>query len=87
VDKFYEYGVNMGGLDPNGHKWAVARKAIACTSRFFKEQLHIPMTLREVGITSQDKFEIMAEKAAKGSVGSYVPLTKEDIIGIFKATF
>jgi hypothetical protein len=29
----------------------------------------------------------MAEKAAKGSVGSYVPLTKEDIIGIFKAAF
>jgi hypothetical protein len=45
------------------------------------------MTLREVGITTQDKFEIMAEKAARGSVGSYVPLTKEDIIGIFKAAF
>ena len=30
---------------------------------------------------------VMAEKAARGSVGSYVPLTKEDIIGIFKAAF
>ena len=45
------------------------------------------MTLREVGITTQDKFEIMAEKAAKGSAGSYVPLTKEDIVGIFRAAF
>ena len=87
VDKFFEYGVNVWNLDHNGDKWSVAKEAIACTSRFFKEELHILMTLREVGITTQDKFGIMAEKAAKGSVGSYVPLTKEDIIGIFKAAF
>jgi alcohol dehydrogenase YqhD (iron-dependent ADH family) len=87
VDKFFEYGVNVWNLAPNGDKWTVAKEAIACTSRFFKEELHIPMTLREVGITSQDKFDIMAEKAAKGSVGSYVPLTKDDIVGIFKAAF
>ena len=65
----------------------VGQEAIERTRRFFRDDLHIPMTLREVGITTQDKFDIMAEKAAKGSVGSYVPLSKEDIIGIFKAAF
>jgi hypothetical protein len=29
----------------------------------------------------------MAEKAAKGSEGCFVPLTKKDIIEIFKAAF
>ncbi len=29
----------------------------------------------------------MAEKAAKGSVGCFVPLAKEDIVEIFKAAF
>ena len=27
----------------------------------------------------------MAEKAAKGSVGSFVPLSKDDIVSIYKA--
>ena len=28
---------------------------------------------------------VMAEKAAQGSVGSYVPLSKEDIVKIYTA--
>lgn len=83
--KFAEYGVNVWGLDPKADAWTNALAAIECTRRFFKEELKLPMTLREVGITEQDKFEIMAEKAAAGSEGCYVPLTKEDIVKIFKA--
>ncbi len=87
VDKFAEYGVNVWNLDPRADKWETAKQAIECTRSFFKDELHIPMTLREVGITEQDKFDIMAEKAAAGCKGCYVPLSKEDIIEIFKAAF
>ena len=45
----------------------------------------MPATLREVGITDEKNFEVMAQKAADGCKGSYVPLTKDDIIQIFRA--
>ena len=87
VDKFAEYGVNVWDLDPKADKWLNAREAIERTRRFFKDALEIPMTLREVGITTQEKFEIMAEKAAAGCEGCYVPLKKEDIVKIYQAAF
>ena len=46
--------------------------------------MNLPATLTEVGIGGEN-FEIMAEKAAKGWKGSYVPLTKEDVIAIYRA--
>jgi alcohol dehydrogenase class IV len=49
--------------------------------------MELPKNLREVGITEQTHFEKMAEKAAAGCVGCFVPLSKEDIIEIFKAAF
>ncbi len=85
--KSEKWGTGSPLFQPKMLKTCIKYGPIACTDRFFKDELRIPMTLREVGITSQDKFDIMAEKAARGSVGSYVPLTKEDIIGIFKVAF
>ncbi|MBR6136167.1 MAG: iron-containing alcohol dehydrogenase [Clostridia bacterium] len=87
VDKFVEYGVNVWGIDDKLDKFEIANKAIDMTADFFKNELHIPMTLREVGITEKTNFEIMAEKAANGCKGCYVPLSKEDIIKIFEAAF
>ena len=37
-----------------------------------------------MGITDETHFEKMAEKAEKGCVGAYVPLTKDDIVGIYR---
>lgn len=81
--KFAEYGVNVWNLPAGGDVMETAKKAIQCTRDFFRE-MNLPATLTEVGI-NEEYFDIMAEKAAKGSVGSFVPLSKEDIIGIFKA--
>lgn len=81
--KFAEYGVNVWGLDADEDDFTIAKKAIQCTRDFFRE-MNLPSTLREVGI-DETYFDIMAEKAANGSVGSYVPLSKEDIIGIYRA--
>ena len=38
-----------------------------------------------VGITDEDNFEIMAEKAVKNAAGWYVPLTKEEVVRIYQA--
>lgn len=46
--------------------------------------LGLPAALKEVGI-DDIHFDIMAQKAADGCVGSYVPLSKEDILSIFNA--
>lgn len=80
--KFAEYGRNVFGLT-GGDDMAVGREAIACTRIFFKS-LNLPATLREVGI-DETHFDIMAEKAAGGCRGAFVPLTKEDIKAIFTA--
>ncbi|MBD7910491.1 iron-containing alcohol dehydrogenase [Clostridium cibarium] len=83
VNKLAQYGINVWGIDKNLDKFEIANKAIDKTSQFFKE-LGIPMTLREVGI-NEEKFEIMAEKVtAKGKLGTLYPLTKEDVINIYK---
>lgn len=81
--KFAEYGVNVWGLDKNAAPMDTARQAIQCTRDFFRS-LGLPATLKEVGI-DDTHFDIMAQKAADGCVGSYVPLSKEDILSIFNA--
>ena len=51
----------------------------------FFETMGIPATLEAVGITDEDNFEIMAEKAVKNAAGWYVPLTKEEVVRIYQA--
>lgn len=81
--KFAEYGRNVWNLSIRDDDMTVAKQAIACTREFFKK-MNLPASLHEVGI-DDTYFDIMAQKAADGSVGSFVPLSKEDIISIFRA--
>ena len=81
--KFAAYGRAVFGITET-EDWKAAKAAIAETRAFFRT-MQLPETLREVGICEEAHFEEMAEKAAAGCVGCYVPLTKEDIIGIFRA--
>lgn len=83
---FADYGRNVWGLEGDDDM-ELSDAAIEKTADFFFKTMEIPKNLREVGITDQSNFEKMAEKAAAGSVGSFVPLTKEDIIEIYKAAF
>lgn len=83
---FAEYGRNVWGISETEDEKA-AREAIAKTRTFLFETMGLPENLRAVGIDSEEHFEVMAEKAAKGSVGCFVPLTKEDIVKIYKAAF
>ena len=59
-------------------------EAIEKTADFFYNTVGLPKTLKDVGI-SDDKFEIMAEHAASLLAKAFVPLTKEDVLSIFRA--
>lgn len=83
VASFATYGRNVWGLD--GSDEDVAHEAVRRTRSFFVDSLHMPANLRAVGIEDQKNFEVMAQKAADGSKGSFVPLTKDDIVEIYKA--
>lgn len=67
-------------------RYAMAREAIDRTQQFFTKELKIAAALREVGIT-EDKLEIMAEKAARTLGSTYKPLAKEDVLAIYRACF
>ncbi len=85
--KFVEYGVNVWGIDESKEKHEIAREAISKTREFFK-CLGIPGTLREIGIKEED-LEKMATSAVEnngGSVGTYKPLSYEDVLSIYKAS-
>lgn len=82
VDKFYEFGVNVWGIDSTLEKMTVAKAAIAELKGFFKA-LNLPLKLSEVNI-GDELFEEMAEKAATPMLcDAYVSLHKQDIVKIF----
>lgn len=86
AENFAVYGRNVWGIADDDDESA-AKKAIEATRTFLFETMELPANLRAVGIDSDEHFEVMAEKAAKGSVGCFVPLTKDDIVEIFRAAF
>jgi len=84
VDKFVAYGVNVFGIDPTLDKFEIANKAIEATEDFLFNKLHIPRTLSELGVDDKH-LEDMAAVAAPGLARAYVPLTKEEVIEMYKA--
>lgn len=86
VDRFVKYGVNVFGINANQDKMEIAHQAIKATYDFFAE-IGIPMTLREVGI-DETRIDEMAQHVAdtEGLEHGYVPLYKEDIAAIFRAS-
>ncbi len=84
VDKFAEYAVNVWNVDSTADAYVLANKGIDATEAFLKS-LSIPMTLGELGITDAH-FEAMAEHAVMAGrlANAYVPLSKEDVIKIYR---
>ena len=85
TEQLAAYGRNVWGISGNDKE--TAEKAVDKTAEFFFETMKMPANLRAVGITEKTHFEEMAAKAAAGSEGSFVQLTKEDIISIYEAAF
>lgn len=85
LDKFVEYGVNVWDIDISKNKYTVANEAIDKTRAFFTS-LGIPGTLKELGI-GEENLERMAKAVTDfngGKVGSYKPLSYEDVLDIYK---
>ncbi|MCK5761528.1 MAG: iron-containing alcohol dehydrogenase [Candidatus Izimaplasma sp.] len=81
IEKFYEFAVNVWGLDPDEDHSYVAVLGISEVFKFYKS-INMPLSLREVGIIDPD-FEEIARKSLKGdTLGEFVKLTKEDIKNI-----
>lgn len=81
--KFYEYGVNVWGIDGNLSEMEVAKEAINKTRDFFKE-MGLPSTLTEVGI-DREHLGTMAHKLKDKYVDSFVPLSEADVLAILES--
>jgi len=84
VDRFYQYGVNVFGIDPTLSKMEVANKSIELTSEFLYKKLGIKSRLSEIGI-DRTHFSIMAKKACSdGTLHGFKDLKQDDIESIFE---
>lgn len=84
VDKFYEYGINVFGLEKREDKFDLAKEAIEKTAEFLFETLGLDDSLSKIGI-DDSKFDIMAEKACRNkSIKGYKELKPEDVKKIYQ---
>lgn len=85
VSKFYQFGCNVFGIDASLPQMEVAKRSIEKTKEFLYHTLGLKSTLTEIGI-DESNFEVMAAKAVElgGLAYAFKPLTKEDVMHIFK---
>jgi len=85
VSKFYQFGVNVFGIDGSLPQLEVAKRSIDLLNKFFFETLGLQSTLTGIGIDDTN-FAIMAQKAAKLGVTKWAfqPLAAEDIEKILR---
>ena len=85
ASKFYQFGVNVFGIDASLPQMEVAKKSIKLLKKFLFETLGLQSNLTEIGIDDAN-FKIMAQKAAAlgGTKHAFQPLAAEDIEKIFR---
>lgn len=84
VSKYVQFAVNVFGVNPNQELMAIAREGIKQVYKFFFDTLELKSTFTEIGI-DRKYFSAMAEKACGGGVlKGFKPLTKDDIMKIYK---
>lgn len=82
-ERFYQYGVNVFGVDASLTKKEAACKSIEMTEDFLYGTLGLKSTFGDIGI-DDTYFSVMANKACGGSVLSgFKPLNQSDIEKIF----
>jgi hypothetical protein len=86
VRKFCQFATRVWGIEMNhDHPEETALRGIEAMKNYFR-QIGMPTTMKELGIEASD-YEIIADKSTNHglkTVASYIPLTKEDIISIYK---
>ena len=87
---FVQFAVNVMGVDTNLRdiEW-VAREGIRRLEEFF-EEMGLPRTMGDLGITDESLYRTMAEQAVApeyytdDTIGVYVKLNADDIVEIFR---
>jgi len=83
ASKFFQFGVNVFGIDKNTEPMAAARMSIELLSDFLYGTLGLKCSFSEIGIDDSN-FSIMARKACMGGVlPGFKPLNQKDIENIF----
>lgn len=85
--RFVDFGTRCFGIDPKLPKMEIANKSIEMIENLFFEQLHLPRTLREAGVPSDELFDQMAEAIYKKMNTAFLPLSKEDIVEIYRKSY
>jgi len=81
IDKFYEFAVNVWGIEPELNKAHVAVQGISEVFNFYRS-LDMPLSLKDVGIINPDLDELASKSVKDKTLGRFVPLTKEDVKNI-----
>lgn len=87
LGRFVKYGVNVFGIDPTLDPYEIANRAIARTEVYFFDELELHRTLRELGVTDDSHFAQMAEMALRVMGKMYVPLSREDMVALYRAAW
>jgi len=87
VGKFYNFAVNVCGIEPDADKMKVAKEGIAYLKDFFFVKLGLKSTLSEIDIDDKN-FDMMATKAcgANGFINGWKKLYPEDVKKIYQAS-
>lgn len=84
VSRYYQFGVNVFGIDPSLDPLTVAQKSIDMLSDFLFGTLGLKSTFTEIGIDDKN-FAHMAKKACNGQVlEGFKPLDQSAIEEIFR---
>jgi alcohol dehydrogenase YqhD (iron-dependent ADH family) len=84
VSKFYQFGINVFGIDAGMEPMKVAKKSIELVKEFLFNTLDLDSTFTQIGI-DESNFAVMAKKACMGGVlPAFKPLDQKDIENIFR---
>ena len=84
IERFAQFAARVFNIDTDfNDEERLALKGIKEIENYFKE-IGLPTTLKELNVSSEN-FELMAQKAvAKGPIGNFVKISKEDAVKIYE---
>lgn len=88
VQKFIQFATGVFNISPEEKSDLELAKAGIKALKDFYKSMGLPSSLREIGVKN-DKFALLAEQAldGKSTLGSFCPLSKTDIINIYKSAY
>ncbi|MHB1377113.1 MAG: iron-containing alcohol dehydrogenase [Candidatus Humimicrobiaceae bacterium] len=84
IERFAQFAARVFNIDADfNDEERLALMGIKEIENYFKE-IGLPVTLKELNVSSEN-FELMAQKAvAKGPIGNFIKISKEDAVKIYE---